>query len=292
MGKLPVFCYSKFMINWRRQEGYMILVIMVLTSVVLLLISFWMIRRRTTISMPVSETNNNQANKPVDEWTEFESKSYGIKFHYPKNIFEANLNPIKAGDTTRIFLGVSPYGTVTVEMLNQQFQRPAIGSATNISGQIGYRYDENSAGCEKRNIRVPAGNITGVIIFSSCVSDSDPKVATNQDLMQQFLNSVRLTPGSSSQSSIENFNLVVDDSGAAPNTVTLKAGNIAQLTFSVTSGNVADGGLSFKSTNIDTGFIFSGAAKTISFKVDEPMEFKVFGKNGVARNYTIKVKIE
>jgi hypothetical protein len=66
-----------------------------------------------------------------------------------------------------------------------------------------------------------------------------------------------------------------------------------ELTFNVSASNVYYGGLDFKAPTIDSGTIYAGASKTISFKADQSFEFTPYWpSSGVKKNYTIRVNVQ
>jgi len=68
------------------QKGYTVLVIMIVTSVILLGFSFWLIKRRTNI--PVSPAADiSQTTASEYDWTDFISTDYGVHLRFPQNIF-------------------------------------------------------------------------------------------------------------------------------------------------------------------------------------------------------------
>ncbi|OGF03958.1 MAG: hypothetical protein A3H14_02930 [Candidatus Doudnabacteria bacterium RIFCSPLOWO2_12_FULL_49_8] len=276
------------------------MVIMISVAMVLFAFSFWLIHRRTNIPQPIK--GSAVAEPQIDyEWGDLENKTYGLKFSYPKNIFESNTNPVKVGKITRLFLASSAGGTITAEVFDQQFDPKNIvneslrkvnnASALNVSGRIGYQYQEIGADCTKKVVQAPLGNQTAAMVFASCSLDQEPLVVENRELILRVLRSLELNPASSTSTAIVNWNIAADDTGASPNPIEVVSGDIAELTFIVSNANVLSGGLAFKSQDIDTGLIPAGTSKTVSFKADQSMEFAVFGSGDLRKNYTIKVNV-
>jgi len=189
------------------QRGYTVLIIMFATSAILLAFSFFVIHRRTSIPLPQG-TEAAAIAEPEEieyEWADFENKSVGIAFKYPKNIFtNPDTKAAKAGTVTRIFLGTSVNGTLSASSIARQFEPgniidPSSGkisnaSAINVGGKIGYQYQTKYGTCATKVVQVANGLQIVALSFASCASDEDPAIVTNQDLMLGILAGVKLTP--------------------------------------------------------------------------------------------------
>lgn len=280
-----------------KQSGFTVLVIMVLVSLVLLSFSVFMLRRRTNLPQPTPPAALTDT-PPAYDWTNFENKTYGIKFRYPQNIFTINANPSKIGAVTRVFLGSADIGTITAEVLDRQFDpkniineslRPVSNaSALSIAGQIGYQYQDQNFGCNRKAVQVPLAHQTAILIFASCDDSAQPQLIGNQDLIRQVLDSVKLSPPATT--TVKQFNIIADDRGANPSFIDVRKDDMIQITISVGSNNVSNGGLEFRSSAANTGTIFSGSNKTVTFKADQSFELTPYWPSvGVNNNYTIKV---
>jgi hypothetical protein len=306
--------------NKRHQTGYMILVIMIATSVILIAFSFWMLRKRTDLPLPGTTNSETTTATPEYEWAEFSGS--GIVFKYPKNIFTAETKVTKAGTVTRVFLGTGEIGTITANIISRQFDPDKIidpgegvitdAQAIRVAGQIGYQYQTRDNTCAEKTIQIPFGGQIAALVFGSCDSDPSPKLLENPDLMLQILNEVKLTPTTSATSEtdeeesmdtlpdetsdksvIQTQAVIADDSGTNPSTLNVKKNAIVEITFTVASSNVLSGGLEFKSSVVNSGAILAGTSKTVSFKATESFEFTVYGSSGGSKkDYTIKVNVK
>src|SRR3989344_2910017 len=100
-------------------------------------------------------------------------------------------------------------------------------------------------------------------------------------------------PFSSDQPAIKVVTIVADDSGATPSEISVAAGTIVQLTFSVGTNNVYYGGLDFRSSVVSSGTIYAGTSKTVTFKANQSFEFTPYWPaSGVAKNYKIKITVQ
>jgi len=189
------------------QRGYTVLIIMFAASAVLLALSFFVIHRRTNIPLPQgTETALIAEPEEIEyEWADFDNKSAGVAFKYPKNIFtNPDTKAATAGTVTRIFLGTSANGTLTASSIARQFEPGNIidpfsgkisnASAINVGGKIGYQYQTQFGTCLTKMVQVANGSEITALSFASCDSDDEPRVADNQDLILQVLAGVKLTP--------------------------------------------------------------------------------------------------
>lgn len=312
----------------------MVLVIMIATGIILLGFSFWLLKRRTAIPLPSAADNFQTSNQPTPVWADFTNLDYGVTLKYPQNIFITTQTKITTlGVVTQVFEGTSPTGTITVSVVNRQIDPsnildPSVGQINNsstisIANQIGYQYTTIAGGCDQKNVQVPNVDQIVLVSFISCPGDTQPNLLSNQDLIQQILVSIKLTPitatsnntttdknipanlkpdqgtsldtlpPASSKPVIKSFTIIADDSVATPASISVKAGTIVELTFNVSASNVYYGGLDFKAPLIDTGTIYAGSSKTISFKADQSFEFTPYWpSSGVKKDYTIKVNVQ
>ncbi len=286
--------------NNKSQTGYTVLVIMVLVSVILVLVSFSILRRRTNLPQPSNQAPAVET-KPADRWVDFENKIYGVKFQYPENVFTPNISINSAGMVTRVFLGSGASGTITAEVFNRQFDpkniinessKPAANAtALSLAGQIGYQYQDSASGCDRKVVQVPLSNQTLALVFANCPSDAEPKLLADQDLIRQVLNSVKLSPPTS-DSGVKQFNITVDDRGANPDMIEVTAGDLIQITITVGVSDVRNGSLEFRSVAANSGAISPGTSKTITFTADQSFELIPYWPNaGINKNYKIRVNV-
>jgi hypothetical protein len=92
---------------------------------------------------------------------------------------------------------------------------------------------------------------------------------------------------------VQSFSITADDSGANPLSVTVTKGNLIQITFNVASANVYHGGLDFRSSVTNSGTIYSGQSKTVSFTADQSFSFTPYWPaSNVAKSYKINVVVQ
>ena len=69
-------------------------------------------------------------------------------------------------------------------------------------------------------------------------------------------------------------------------------GTIVEITFNVGSTNVYYGGLDFRSSVINSGTVYAGQAKTISFTAKNSFDFTPYWPaSQVSKNYKISVMV-
>jgi hypothetical protein len=94
-------------------------------------------------------------------------------------------------------------------------------------------------------------------------------------------------------SQIQKFNITADDNSATPSEVTVPNGSIVEITFNVSNSNVYHGGLDFRSSVVNSGTVYSGQSKTISFTARQSFSFTPYWPaSQVAKGYTIKVTVQ
>jgi hypothetical protein len=190
----------------RDNRGVTVLFVMFLTSVILLTFSFWIFSRRGNLENPPSVNLNQdvQIRQGVWEWSGFSNTSLGVNFQYPKNVFiNPQIREVPIGNLTRIFLGTGDLGTLSVSVVNRQFDSrniidPTAGrisdaTAINAAGVVGYQYRVVDNDCQSRVVQLPHGSRIALFAFSSCDEDQQPRVAEDDELMLQILGSIRLS---------------------------------------------------------------------------------------------------
>jgi hypothetical protein len=101
------------------------------------------------------------------------------------------------------------------------------------------------------------------------------------------------TPTPNPTPSIQTFSITADDSSATPSTITVPAGTIVEITFNVASSNVYHGGLDFRSSVVNSGTVYAGASKTISFTANQSFDFTPYWPaSNVAKSYMISVMVQ
>ncbi len=94
------------------------------------------------------------------------------------------------------------------------------------------------------------------------------------------------------QPTIDTFNISADDQGASMGSLAVKKGDTVKITFNVKPTGVYYGGLDFRSSVINTGTIFSGQSKTISFIGESSFSFTPYWPaSNIAKSYTINVQV-
>ena len=92
---------------------------------------------------------------------------------------------------------------------------------------------------------------------------------------------------------IQTFSVAADDNGATPAAITVPKGAIVQITFNVAATNVYYGGLDFRSSVVNSGTVYSGQSKTISFTANESFSFTPYWPaSNIAKSYTINVTVQ
>ncbi len=92
---------------------------------------------------------------------------------------------------------------------------------------------------------------------------------------------------------IQTFSVAADDSGATPAAITVPKGTIVQITFNVAATNVYYGGLDFRSNVVNSGTVYSGQSKTISFTANESFSFTPYWPaSSIAKDYKINVTVQ
>ncbi len=95
------------------------------------------------------------------------------------------------------------------------------------------------------------------------------------------------------QPTLQTFVIVADDVGANPSQINVPKGTIVEITFNVSSSNVYHGGLDFRSSVINSGTIYSGSSKSISFTANQSFDFTPYWPaSNIAKPYTIKVNAQ
>jgi hypothetical protein len=91
---------------------------------------------------------------------------------------------------------------------------------------------------------------------------------------------------------IQTFSITADDSGASPSSISVNSGTTVEITFNVSSNNVYHGGLDFRSSVVNTGTVYAGQSKTISFTATQSFAFTPYWPaSDVAKGYTIAVNV-
>lgn len=92
---------------------------------------------------------------------------------------------------------------------------------------------------------------------------------------------------------IQTFSITADDSTATPSEISATKGAIVEITFNVSAINVYHGGLDFRSSVVNSGTVFSGQSKTISFTATQSFSFTPYWPStNIAKGYTIKVTVQ
>jgi hypothetical protein len=113
------------------------------------------------------------------------------------------------------------------------------------------------------------------------------------NILSTFKFSSSVTAADTTAPSIQVFNITADDSGASPMEINVVSGTIVQITFSVSSSNVSGSGLDFRSSVANSGTIYAGQSKTISFTANESFSFTPYSTStNTAKNYKIKVTVQ
>lgn len=76
-------------------------------------------------------------------------------------------------------------------------------------------------------------------------------------------------PPSTPPQIVMEFTVQADDSSFSPNRITLERGDVARITFQVSTTNVAFDGLDFRSTEFNTGAVPPGGSSTVEFTAEE-----------------------
>jgi len=186
-------------------KGFSVLMVMILTSIILLGFSFWIFNKRANVNPPSVVTSNDEQVLPaVLEWTGFSNTAFGVVFQYPKNVFVSPQGQAVGGtSSTRIFMGTGNIGTMTVTVLNRQFDSrniidPSAGkisdaTAINVANTTGYQYMTNKDNCSSKVVQIPHGPRIAMFSFASCDFDQSPKLSEDEGLMLQILGGVKLT---------------------------------------------------------------------------------------------------
>lgn len=191
--------------DFRQNKGFTVLLVMFATSIVLLAFSFWVFSRRGELTQPQQPAVSDEQIMPaLLEWAGFSNTSYGISFQYPKNVFVSpQTQSVSGNSSTRVFLGTSNMGTMTVTVLSRQFDSrniidPTAGKITdakaiNVANTTGYQYTTLKDNCEVKAVQVPHGPSITMFGFSSCDFDQSPKLSQEDSLVLQILGSLKLT---------------------------------------------------------------------------------------------------
>jgi FtsP/CotA-like multicopper oxidase with cupredoxin domain len=103
--------------------------------------------------------------------------------------------------------------------------------------------------------------------------------------------------GSSTQATgtTETFSITANDTSASPNTIRVKRGDTAKLTFKVSSAGTYHGGLEFKSTDpaVDSGSIAEGSSSTVTFTATKSFKFTPYWyESSVQKDYFVNVDVQ
>lgn len=91
---------------------------------------------------------------------------------------------------------------------------------------------------------------------------------------------------------IETFTIHADDTALMPSKISVKKGNVIQLTFEVDEENVYYGGLDFRSDYFNTGTVLPGNRQMVEFIADESFEYKSYWPASNRLKATGKVNVE